>query len=75
MPANRIRGWSIAIAAAIGMAAVSVNTIDTAAVQSVVEHAEPPTKGVLPNRDESPVSETDFRLSDHQQLRRIFLGR
>jgi hypothetical protein len=71
---NSITQLVIGIAAAIGMVAVSISTIGSAVAQLTVEQTEVPAKRVLTNRDEPPLSETDFRLSDHQQLRRIFLG-
>jgi hypothetical protein len=64
----------IGIAAAIGMAAVSVGAIgnDTAA-QSTVEQTQASPKGGLTKRYETRSSELDFRLGDHQQLKRILL--
>ena len=64
----------IGIAAAIGMAAVSVGAIgNDAAVQSTVEQTQASPKGGLTNRYETQSSELDFRLGDHQQLKRILL--
>jgi hypothetical protein len=72
---NSITQLVIGVAAAIGMVAISVSTVGSAVAQSTVEQTEAPAKKVLTNRDDPPLSETDFRLSDHQQPRRIFLDR
>ena len=64
----------IGIAAAIAMAAVSVGAIgNDAAAQSTVEQTQASPKGGLTNRYETQSSELDFRLGDHQQLKRILL--
>jgi hypothetical protein len=56
--------------------------IIAAAVATVVASGTPVARSLaappvpqesLPNRDEPPLSETDFRLGDHQQLRGYFL--
>jgi hypothetical protein len=62
----------IGIVAAIGMAAVSISAIGHATAQSAREQIQTPPKGDLTNRYEPQSSELDFRLSDHQQLRRMF---
>jgi hypothetical protein len=63
----------IGIAAAIAMMAISVSTIGTAIAESTGKETQAPPKKVLTNRYETQSSETDFRLGEHQQLRRIFL--
>jgi len=64
----------IGIAAAIAMAAVSVGaTSNDAAAQSTVEETQASPKGGLTNRYETQSSELDFRLGDHQRLKRILL--
>jgi hypothetical protein len=64
----------IGIAAAIAMAAVSVGAIgNDATAQSTVEQTQASPKGGLTNRYETQSSEVDFRLGDHQQLKRILL--
>jgi len=55
---------------AIGFAVVGVTAIGSAVAQSPLEQTKSTT-----NRYEPPVSETDFRIGDHQQLRNIFFGR
>jgi hypothetical protein len=64
----------IGIAAAIAMTAVSIGAIgNDAAAQSTVEQTQALSKGGLTNRYETQSSELDFRLGDHQQLKRILL--
>ena len=63
----------IGIAATIAMAAVSGAIGNDAAAQSTVEHTQASPKGGLTNRYETQSSELDFRLGDHQQLKRILL--
>jgi hypothetical protein len=53
---------------AIGFAVVAVTAIGSATAQSPLEQTKSTT-----NRYEPPVSETDFRIGDHQ-LRNIFFG-
>jgi hypothetical protein len=54
--------------------AVSVGAIgNDAAAQSTVEQTQASPKGGLTNRYETQSSELDFRLGDHQQLKRILL--
>jgi hypothetical protein len=57
------------IAVAIGFAVVGLSAIGSALAQSPIEHANS-----IVNRSESPVSETDLRIGDHQQARNIFFG-
>jgi hypothetical protein len=55
-------------------AAVSIGAIgNDAAAQSTVEQTQASPKGGLTNRYETQSSEVDFRLGDHQQLKRILL--
>ena len=63
----------IGIAVAIGIAVVSVGAIGSAVAQSPIEKAPLTAQEALTNRPEPPLSETDFRLSDRQQLRIHFL--
>ena len=60
----------VGIAVAFGVAVVSVGPISSASAQSPIEII---AQEALTNRFETPLSETDFRLSDWQQLRVIFL--
>jgi hypothetical protein len=64
----------IGMAVAGAMAVASVIAIGSAVAQSTVEQAQVIAQEALTNRHESPLSETDFRLADRQQLRKIFLG-
>ena len=57
----------IIMVVAIGLAVVGATAIGTA--QSAFEQAKKTTY-----RINSPVSETDFRIGPHQQLRNIFFG-
>jgi hypothetical protein len=59
----------IGIAVATGFAVVGVSAIGGAVAQSPLDQALSTT-----NRYESPVSETDFQIGDHQQLRNIFFS-
>ena len=54
----------IGTAAAVGMSVIAISAV----AQSSVE----PTQDVLTNRS-TPISETEFRLSDHRQLKGYFL--
>ena len=63
----------IGIAVAIGIAVVSVGAIGSTVAQSPIEKAQLTAQEALTNRPEPPLSETDFRLSDRQQLRIHFL--
>ena len=59
----------IIMVVAIGMAVVGATAIGIAAAQSAFEQAQKTTY-----RSTSPISETDFRIGPHQQLRNIFFG-
>jgi len=58
---------------AIGMSVVAVSVIGSALAHSPVELTQVTGQEALTNRYGSPFSETDFRLSDRQQLRGYFL--
>lgn len=59
----------IGTAVAAGMSVVAMSAIGGAVAQSSVE----PRQETLTNRSTFPISETDFRFSDHQQLKGYFL--
>ena len=59
----------IIMVVAIGLAVVGATAIGVAAAQSAFEQAKKTTY-----RINSPVSEADFRIAHHQQLRNIFFG-
>jgi hypothetical protein len=61
------------IGAAVAMSVVAVSAIGGAVAQSSVGQAEVIGQEALTNRYGFPFSETDFRLSDRQQLRGYFL--
>jgi hypothetical protein len=52
----------------------SVGVPWTAAAGAQSDEASPAPLGDFVNRDVPPYSETDFRLSDHQQLKGHFFG-
>lgn len=66
---HSITHWLTGITVAIAFAVVGVTAIGSAVAQSPLEQTKSTT-----NRYEPPVSETDFRIGDHQQLRSIFFG-
>jgi hypothetical protein len=61
----------LAMAVALGMTAACVGIIGSAVAQSPFQHAQFIQAETLTS---PPVSETDFRLGDHQLLRKHFLG-
>jgi hypothetical protein len=71
--ANSITQLVIGTALAFAMAIAGVSVIGSAVAQSPIKQAQVIEQDALTNRYASPVSETDFRLGDHQQLKRLFL--
>jgi hypothetical protein len=69
---NSITKSVIGIVAVAGTLVVGIGTIESAVAQSTLEQNQAQSQRVLTNRDEGQTSEID-RLSDYQQLRRIFL--
>jgi hypothetical protein len=59
----------IGTAVAAGMSVVAMSATGGAVAQSSVE----PRQETLTNRSTFSISETDFRFSDHQQLKGYFL--
>ena len=59
----------VIMAVAIVVAVVGATVIGVATAQSAFEQAKKTAYNV-----KSPISETDFRIGDHQQLRNIFFG-
>ena len=57
------------MAVAIGVAVVGATAVGVAAAQSAFEQAKKTTYRIKPS-----VSETEFRIGHHQQLRNIFFG-
>jgi hypothetical protein len=72
--ANSITQLVVGTALAFAMAVAGVSVIGSAVAQSPVEQAQVIAQETLTNRYSSPVSETDFRLGEHQQLKKLFLG-
>jgi hypothetical protein len=66
---NGITRFIIGTAVAVGLSVVAISAIGGAVAQSSVE----PRQGTFTNRSTFPISETEFRLSDHQQLKGYFL--
>jgi hypothetical protein len=71
---SSITQFLVGTAIASAMALASVGVIGSAVAQSQIEQAQMISQGPLINRSASPISETDLRLGDHQQLRKLFLG-
>jgi hypothetical protein len=61
----------IRTAVAVGLSVIAVSAIGCAVAQPPVEATEFSSQKALTNR--SPLSQADFRLTDHQQLRGYFL--
>ena len=61
------------IGTAVAMSVVAVSASGSVVAQSPVGQAQVIGQEALTNRYGSPFSETDFRLSDRQQLRGYFL--
>jgi hypothetical protein len=59
---------------AIGIAVVGVAAIGSVAAYSAIERARAVTQDNITRPFQSPVAKAEFRLSEHQQLRRMFLG-
>ena len=53
--------------------AIGITVVVTAVAQSPVEPTQIVAQQTLTNRSESPFSEIDFRLGDHQHLKGYFL--
>ena len=70
--ASSITQLVFGIAVAIGVAVVTVGPIGSAGAQSPIEIM---AQEALTNRPETQISETDFRLSDRQQLNGYFFAR
>ncbi len=60
---------SVTMAVAIGVAVVGASAIGIAAAQSSHEQAKTAAHRIM-----ATVLKTEFRIGDHQQLRKIFVG-
>jgi hypothetical protein len=67
MPRSIIRFVKVAVA--IGVAVVGASAIGIAAAESSHEQAKTTTLRIM-----AKVLKTEFRIGDHQQLRKIFMG-
>ena len=72
MPSN-ITQLAVRMAVVIGTFFFAISEIGSALARSPVESAQVMGQEGLTNRYGSPTSETDFRISDRQQLRGYFL--
>jgi hypothetical protein len=59
----------VKVAVAIGVAVVGASAIGIAAAESSHEQAKTTTLRIM-----AKVLKTEFRIGDHQQLRKIFMG-
>jgi adenylate kinase len=59
----------VKVAVAIGVAVVGASAIGIAAAQSSHEQAKTTAHRIM-----AKVLKTEFRIGDHQQLRKIFMG-
>ena len=73
MPSN-ITQLAVRTAVVIGTFFFAISEIGSAVAQSPVAPTQVMEQEALTNRFESPLSETDFRISDRQQLRGYFLA-
>jgi hypothetical protein len=71
---HSITQLTVGTAVALAMTVAGVGIIGSAVAESQAGRAEVITHETLINRHTSPSSETDFRLGDHQQLKRLFVG-
>jgi hypothetical protein len=71
---SSIRQFTARMVVAIGIAVVGVVAIGSAAAYSAVERARAITQENLTQPFQSPVPKAEFRLSEHQQLRKMFLS-
>ena len=72
---SSITQFAVRVVVAIGIAFVAVSVIGSAVAYSAVERARMIVQETITKSLRSPAPKTEFRLSDHQQLRKIFLGR
>jgi hypothetical protein len=67
--------FAIRLLVALGIAFVGMGAIGTVIAFSAVERARMIAEGTITQSSRPPVPKAEYRLSDQQQLRRIFLGR
>ena len=71
---SSIRQFTARMVVASGIAVVGVAAIGSVAAYSAVERARAITQDNLAQPFQSPVPKAEFRLSENQQLRRMFLS-
>ena len=69
-----ITQFTIRMVVAVGIAVVGIGVTGDVVAYSAVERASVITQENLTKPFRSPVPKADFRLSEHQQLRKIFLS-
>jgi hypothetical protein len=67
--------FAIRLVVALGIAFVGMGAIGTVIAFSAVERARMVAEEAITKPFRPPVPKAEYRLSDQQQLRRIFLGR
>ena len=67
--------FAIRLIVALGIAFVGMGAIGTVIAFSAVERARMTAEEAIAKPFRPPVPKAEYRLSDHQQLRRIFSGR
>jgi hypothetical protein len=72
---RRRKQFAIRLVVAVGLAFVGMGAIGTVIAFSAVERARMIAEEAITKPFRPPVPKGDDRLSDQQQLRRIFLGR
>jgi hypothetical protein len=74
---NIMRGrklFAVRLVVAVGIAFVGMGAIGTVIAFSAVERARMIAEEAITMPVQPPVPKAEYRLSDQQQLRRIFLG-
>jgi hypothetical protein len=67
--------FAIRLVIALGIAFVGMGAIGTVIALSALERARMIAEEAVTKPFQPPVPKAEYRLSDQQQLRRIFLGR
>ena len=70
-----MRGRTVRLIVAVGVALVGISAIGSVIAYSAVERARMIAEETITQPFRPPVPKAEYRLSDQQQLRRIFLGR
>jgi hypothetical protein len=75
MPGTRLSLGSGMVVVAVGIAFVGMGAIGTVIAFSAIERARMIAEEAITKPFRPPVPKAEYRLSDQQQLQRIFLGR